>query len=98
MDASREDTLAIADLYAVAGVKDIVALRGDPPAGHEGFIAHSNGFADSCDLVSALADRIKIARLGTGDDINLSIQYILNCGDAGSCSASERSSIDGIFK
>jgi len=35
--------------------------------------------------VSALADRIKIARLGTGDDINLSIQYILNCGDAGSC-------------
>ncbi|MGB1389483.1 MAG: methylenetetrahydrofolate reductase [NAD(P)H] [Paracoccaceae bacterium] len=57
VDASREDTLAIADRYAVAGVKDIVALRGDPPAGHEGFTAHSDGFADSCELVSALADR-----------------------------------------
>lgn len=37
--------------------------------------------------LSSLADRIKIARKGTGDDINLSIQYILNCatGEAGSC-------------
>lgn len=36
---------------------------------------------------SALADRIKIARNATGTDINLSIQYILNCGGriAGSC-------------
>jgi len=37
--------------------------------------------------LSSLADRIKIARLGQGDDINLSIQFILNCGikEAGSC-------------
>jgi cathepsin X len=37
--------------------------------------------------MSALADRIKIARGGIGDDINLSIQHILNCGGgiAGSC-------------
>lgn len=37
--------------------------------------------------LSALADRIKIARKGKGDDINLSIQFILNCGTemAGSC-------------
>ena len=37
--------------------------------------------------MSALADRIKIARRGVGDDINLSIQYVLNCGGgvAGSC-------------
>eukprot|EP00543_Licmophora_paradoxa_P002653 CAMPEP_0202441660 /NCGR_PEP_ID=MMETSP1360-20130828/1165_1 /ASSEMBLY_ACC=CAM_ASM_000848 /TAXON_ID=515479 /ORGANISM="Licmophora paradoxa, Strain CCMP2313" /LENGTH=338 /DNA_ID=CAMNT_0049056733 /DNA_START=82 /DNA_END=1098 /DNA_ORIENTATION=- len=37
--------------------------------------------------LSALADRIKIARNATGDEINLSIQYILNCGGsiAGSC-------------
>jgi len=27
--------------------------------------------------LSSLADRIKIARLGQGDDINLSIQFIL---------------------
>ena len=34
-----------------------------------------------------MADRIKIARKGRGEDINLSIQYILNCAfdAAGSC-------------
>jgi cathepsin X len=36
--------------------------------------------------MSSLGDRIKIARKGQGDDVNLSIQYILNCGQAaGSC-------------
>jgi cathepsin X len=37
--------------------------------------------------LSSLGDRIKIARGGQGDDINLSIQFILNCGTemAGSC-------------
>lgn len=32
-------------------------------------------------------DRIKIARNGEGHDINLSIQFVLNCGanTAGSC-------------
>lgn len=30
--------------------------------------------------LSALADRIKIARNAVGDDINLSIQWVLNCG------------------
>lgn len=30
--------------------------------------------------LSALADRIKIARKAVGDDINLSIQWVLNCG------------------
>lgn len=39
----------------------------------------------SLSTLSALADRIKIARQGRGIDINLSIQYILNCGDAGTC-------------
>jgi len=35
--------------------------------------------------VSALGDRIKIARNAQGVDINLSVQHILNCGDVGSC-------------
>ena len=37
--------------------------------------------------MSALADRIKIARNGMGRDINLSVQFLLNCGSsvAGSC-------------
>ena len=38
--------------------------------------------------LSSLADRIKIVRKATGPDINLSVQYVLNCGseEAGSCS------------
>lgn len=35
--------------------------------------------------VSALGDRIKIARNASGIDINLSVQHILNCGGVGSC-------------
>jgi cathepsin X len=35
--------------------------------------------------VSALADRVKIARNATGIDINPSVQHILNCGNVGSC-------------
>lgn len=35
--------------------------------------------------VSALGDRIKIARGGKGIDIDLSVQHILNCGGVGSC-------------
>jgi len=34
--------------------------------------------------LSALADRIKIARNAVGDDINLSIQWVLNCGSGAS--------------
>lgn len=52
---------------------------------------HLPQYCGSCwahGAMSALADRIKIARCGKGgDDINLSIQYILNCGTdvGGSC-------------
>lgn len=51
---------------------------------------HIPQYCGSCwahGAMSALADRIKIARDATGDDINLSIQYILNCGKSkgGSC-------------
>ena len=55
VDASREETLAIADSYADVGVTEIVALRGDPPKGSDGFKAHPNGFESSVELVEALA-------------------------------------------
>ncbi|WP_417523509.1 methylenetetrahydrofolate reductase [NAD(P)H] [Marinovum sp.] len=54
VDASREETLGIAQDFAKAGVSDIVALRGDPPKGADRFVPHAEGFADSCELISAL--------------------------------------------
>lgn len=55
VSATKEETLAIADAYAAVGVTDIVALRGDPPKGAGGFVAHPEGFAGSVELVEALA-------------------------------------------
>ncbi len=55
VDASREETLAIADGYADVGVTEIVALRGDAPKGSDGFKPHPQGFASSVELVEALA-------------------------------------------
>jgi methylenetetrahydrofolate reductase (NADPH) len=56
VNATRAETLAIARRYAEAGVTEIVALRGDPPKGQGGFTAHPDGFADSAELVAALAE------------------------------------------
>lgn len=55
VDATREETLEIANSYAEAGVTQIVALRGDPPKGADKFTAHPEGFADSVELIEALA-------------------------------------------
>ena len=45
--------------------------------------------------VSALADRVKIARGAQGVDINPSVQHILNCGGGGSCHGG---SVDGPYQ
>ncbi len=55
VDASRTETLAIAETYAAAGVTEIVALRGDAPKGESRFTAREDGFADSIALIEALA-------------------------------------------
>lgn len=56
VDATREETLAIADRYAEAGVSHIVALRGDAPKGSDGFSPRPDGFQSSVELIEALAD------------------------------------------
>ena len=55
VDASRTETLEIAEQYAASGVNEIVALRGDPPKGSDGFRPHPEGFANSVELIEALA-------------------------------------------
>ncbi len=56
VNASREETLAIAHQFAEAGVSEIVALRGDPPKGAGQFTPHPEGFANSVELIEALAE------------------------------------------
>ncbi|GAA6182061.1 MULTISPECIES: methylenetetrahydrofolate reductase [NAD(P)H] [unclassified Shimia] len=55
VNASKAETLEIADGFAAAGVTELVALRGDPPKGSTGFEAHPEGFANSVELIEALA-------------------------------------------
>jgi len=59
---------------------------------------HIPQYCGSCwahGAVSALADRIKIARKGRGIDINPSVQHMLNCGNVGSCHGG---TIDGPYQ
>ncbi len=55
VNATRDETLAIARDFAAAGVREIVALRGDPPKGAGKFTPHPQGFANSIELIEALA-------------------------------------------
>ncbi len=53
--ASRAQTLDTAAAYAAAGVRQIVALRGDAPQGAGRFTPHPDGFANTVELIAALA-------------------------------------------
>lgn len=71
VNATQAETLEIADGFARAGVSDIVALRGDPPKGSGAFEPHPDGFANSVDLIAALADTGKFSiRVGAYPDIH----------------------------
>ena len=52
--ASKADIAEIADQYWNAGVRHIVALRGDPPASDGGFVPHPDGYASAAALVAGL--------------------------------------------
>jgi methylenetetrahydrofolate reductase (NADPH) len=52
--ADREHVLEIARSYWNAGIRHIVALRGDAPKGMNGYQPHPGGFAYAADLVSGL--------------------------------------------
>ncbi len=51
--ASKGEISEIADQYWEAGVRHIVALRGDPPTS-SGFVPHPDGYASAAELVAGL--------------------------------------------
>jgi len=56
--APREEIDAIADEYWNIGVRQIVALRGDPEGGAEAdYVPHPNGYAYASDLVQGLLEK-----------------------------------------
>jgi methylenetetrahydrofolate reductase (NADPH) len=54
VEASRAEIEAVARGYWEAGVRHIVALRGDPPAAGERYRPHPDGYAGAAELVAAL--------------------------------------------
>ena len=95
VNATREETLTIADSFAEAGVTEIVALRGDPPKGAGQFTAHPEGFANSVELIEALAQTGKFTiRVGAypekhpeAADENADIDWLKRKLDAGASEA-----------
>jgi methylenetetrahydrofolate reductase (NADPH) len=49
---SRGEILTILEKYHENGIENIMALRGDPPAGETSFIPHADGFPYAADLVA----------------------------------------------
>jgi methylenetetrahydrofolate reductase (NADPH) len=52
--ATREEVDEVAKAYWEAGVRNIVALRGDPPEPGAGYAAHPGGYANATELVDGL--------------------------------------------
>jgi len=54
VEASRAEIDQVAEEYWAAGVRHIVALRGDPPVMGTPFSAHPEGYANAAELVAGL--------------------------------------------
>ncbi|MBV7377985.1 methylenetetrahydrofolate reductase [NAD(P)H] [Maritimibacter dapengensis] len=95
VNASKAETMEIVDRYVEAGVTEIVALRGDAPKGTGGFTATPDGFANSVELVEALAKRGDVnIRVGAYPDphpeaghADADVEWLKRKIDAGATSA-----------
>jgi methylenetetrahydrofolate reductase (NADPH) len=54
VEASKEEIAEVANAYWQAGVRHIVALRGDSPTADGKFVPHPGGYASAADLVEGL--------------------------------------------
>jgi len=64
IESSRENLLVILNRYHKNGIENILALRGDPPAGHCGWSAPIEGFAHAADLVTFIKDHFPLMSIG----------------------------------
>jgi methylenetetrahydrofolate reductase (NADPH) len=55
--ATRDDLNKILDAFTEENIRNILALRGDPPAGSEKFVATEGGFRFASDLVEFIRQR-----------------------------------------
>ncbi len=62
--SSRADLDSILDQIHDAGIRNIVALRGDPPKGETAFVAPKDGFGHANELVTHIRAREKTGRIG----------------------------------
>ncbi|MGN6385445.1 MAG: methylenetetrahydrofolate reductase [NAD(P)H] [Verrucomicrobiota bacterium] len=62
--SSRSDLDTILDQINAAGIRNIVALRGDPPKGQENFVAPADGYSNANELVGHIRAREKAGKIG----------------------------------
>ena len=55
--ASRDQIAKVLDRFAEAGIENVLALRGDPPAGEKAFVPAEGGFAYASELVAFIRER-----------------------------------------
>lgn len=95
VEATRDETMQIVEDYAQAGIREIVALRGDAPKGQDHFTPHPDGFASSVDLIKAIAARGDMTiRVGAypephpdSPDTDADVAWLKRKVDAGATSA-----------
>jgi len=62
--SSRADLDGILDRIQEAGIRNIVALRGDPPRGETAFVAPKDGYSNANQLVAHIRAREKAGKIG----------------------------------
>jgi methylenetetrahydrofolate reductase (NADPH) len=62
--ATRDQIGQILDDYWASGIRNIMALRGDPPGGHASFVGTEGGFAHATELVAFVRQRFPEMGIG----------------------------------
>lgn len=62
--STREEIAQILETYAADGIENVMALRGDPPAGQRGFVAERGGFDHAEELVAFIRKRFPAFGIG----------------------------------